>query len=437
MINSVISIALMFLEILAAEIVLAKYLHRRRHYAARLAASICVCLETIVLVSLLYGWATGGIFVYGAGAESVGDSVFKFAYYLLVFALTFGCMTLCYGDKPWSVLFYCSGGYAMQHLGFNVASMICRAAGVNIVAVSWTIELISCAAVFAVGRLLLSVLGADAAGARGVRGKTLVCLAVLFVCIGLSRITIDDSTRSSLAFWAESLYAVISCALILGILFSISQRDKAQSDAAIMEELMRRAKEQFELSKETIDIINIKCHDLKHQISALRTVADADYVKEIENAVMIYDAAARTGNDILDVVLTEKSLLCEKNGITLTCVMDGGALSFMSKTDIYSLFGNALSNAIESVRGIRDKDRRCISITSRPAGGFLSVHMENCYDGEITLEDGLPVTKGDRSRHGFGMRSIKHIAEKYGGSMGVTAENGVFSLDLLFPLSGS
>lgn len=434
MINSVVSIALMFLEILVAEIVLAKYLNRRRHYAARLVASIGVCLETIVLVSLLYGWATGGIFVYGAGAESAGDSVFKFAYYLLVFALTFGCMVLCYADKPWSVLFYCSGGYAMQHLGFNVASMICRAAGVDIVAVTWAIELLSCAVVFAVGRVLLTVLGADAAGARGVRGKTLVCLAVLFVCIGLSRITIDDSTRSSLAFWAESLYAVISCALILGILFSISQRDKAQSDAAIMEELMRREKEQFELSKETIDIINIKCHDLKHQISALRTVADADYVKEIENAVMIYDAAARTGNDILDVVLTEKSLLCEKNGITLTCVMDGGALSFMSKTDIYSLFGNALSNAIESVRGIKDKDRRCISITSRPAGGFLSVHIENCYDGEIKLEGGLPVTSGDRARHGFGMRSIKHIAEKYGGSMSVTAEGGVFSLDLLFPL---
>lgn len=83
MINSVISIALMFLEILAAEIVLAKYLHRRRHYAARLAASICVCLETIVLVSLLYGWATGAIFVYGAGSDGIGDSAFKFAYFCL------------------------------------------------------------------------------------------------------------------------------------------------------------------------------------------------------------------------------------------------------------------------------------------------------------------------------------------------------------------
>lgn len=437
MISSIVSITLMFAEILAGEIALSKYLHRRRQYVVRLAVGIAVCIELIVLVSMLYGWATGAIFVYGAGSDGIGDSAFKFAYYLLVFALTFACMTICYSDPPWIILFYCSGGYAMQHLGFNAASMICRAAGVSIVAVSWATEVLACAAVFAVGRLLLTVLGADAAGARGVRGKTLVCLAVLFVCIGLSRITIDDSTRSSLAFWAESLYAVISCALILGILFSISQKDKAQSDAAVMEELLRREKEQFELSKENIDMINIKCHDLKHQIASLRSVADEEYVREIEDAVMIYDATVKTGNDILDVVLTEKSLLCEKNHITLTCVMDGGSLSFMSKSDIYSLFGNALSNAIESVRGIADRDRRCISITSRVSGRFFSVHMENRYEGCVEFEDGLPVTRGDRTRHGYGMRSIKHIVEKYGGSMSVTAENGVFSLDLLFPLSGS
>lgn len=436
MISSIVSVSLMFFEILAAEIVFAPFMHRRKNFFVRMTVCVLTGIEIIVLISLLYASVTDGIFVYGSNSEEIGDSVFKFLYYLSVFAFTVGCMLVCYRDSAWIVLFYCSGGYALQHLCFNISSMVRHAAGLTDSAVAtWVVELTVCAFAFLLARLTLVALRADATEARGVKGKTLICLAVLFVCIGLSRITIDDFNRTELAFWAESLYAVISCVLILGILFSITQRDKAQSEAETMEEILRREKEQYELSKENIDIINIKCHDLKHQISLLRANASEEYIKEIEDAVMIYGATVKTGNDILDIILTEKSLLCEKNGITLTCVMDGSELSFMNKADIYSLFGNALANAIESARSVADGEKRCISIASQRVGDFFSVHMENFYEGEIEFQDGLPMTRGDKTRHGFGMRSMKHIAEKYGGYMTVTADGGRFRLDFLFPVA--
>jgi hypothetical protein len=49
--------------------------------------------------------------------------------------------------------------------------------------------------------------------------------------------------------------------------------------------------------------------------------------------------------------------------------------------------------------------------------------------------DGLPeTTKEDKHYHGFGVKSIRYITEKYGGDMSVTMEDGVFSLDLIFSL---
>ena len=56
----------------------------------------------------------------------------------------------------------------------------------------------------------------------------------------------------------------------------------------------------------------------------------------------------RTGNEILDTILTEKSLICENSGIHINCVADGSLLAFMNPVDLYTLFGNALDNAIEA-----------------------------------------------------------------------------------------
>ena len=65
-------------------------------------------------------------------------------------------------------------------------------------------------------------------------------------------------------------------------------------------------------------------------------------LKDVENAVLIYDSIAKTGNDALDTIITEKSLYCEKHNIKLTYLADVSGLSVMSDVELYSLFGNAM-----------------------------------------------------------------------------------------------
>ena len=73
--------------------------------------------------------------------------------------------------------------------------------------------------------------------------------------------------------------------------------------------------------------------------------------------MQIYSAIVRTGNEILDTILTEKSLICENSGIHISCVADGSLLAFMNPVDLYTLFGNALDNAIEAVRKLESKEK--------------------------------------------------------------------------------
>ena len=130
----------------------------------------------------------------------------------------------------------------------------------------------------------------------------------------------------------------------------------------------------------------------------------------------------------------DKLLYCQEHEIKLTCVGDGEKLSVLDTMDIYALFGNALDNAIESVMGETQRERRIVSFRIGSRGDFISIHFENYLGHPVKLSKGLPVTtKADRQYHGFGMLSIRHIVQKYNGSMSVRTDDNLFRLDILIP----
>ena len=98
------------------------------------------------------------------------------------------------------------------------------------------------------------------------------------------------------------------------------------------------------------------------------------------------------------------------------------------------MFGNALDNAISAVMKL-DNDKRCIGVNVTKVKGFVTVNVHNYFDGEISYTaDGLPKTsKNDTSDHGFGLKSIKYVAEKYDGSMSVETQGDIFNLNIIFP----
>lgn len=100
--------------------------------------------------------------------------------------------------------------------------------------------------------------------------------------------------------------------------------------------LYERQREQYQVARQNVQIINKRCHELKLQIAALRQMSSAPadpelkaHIDEAEKAAQLYDASRNTGNEVLDVVLTEKSLLCESRRIQLNAVTDGSCLSFL------------------------------------------------------------------------------------------------------------
>jgi hypothetical protein len=205
-----------------------------------------------------------------------------------------------------------------------------------------------------------------------------------------------------------------------------------------LKRLLHMQGENYRMAEESVALVNQKYHDLKHQITLLRSRMNAEsgmaVLDQMENEIKAYEAQNKTGNKVLDTMLTAKSLQCQASRISLTCVADGHALDFMDPLDLSALFGNALDNAIESVAKIDDPGKRLIHVTVARQKQFVRVRVENCYIGELHFEHGAPATtKSDRRYHGYGVKSIRKIVEKYGGSTAIDAKDGWFELRILLP----
>ena len=236
----------------------------------------------------------------------------------------------------------------------------------------------------------------------------------------------------------HSIYAILCCLFILTNQREQMKREIERIEFSQKEQLWEKTKLRYEMSKESIAVVNQHYHDMKHQLMILSTMSDEDKRKaklqDMESKIAAYDAVVRTGNEYLDTVLTEKKLTCQSNQISMSCIADGSQLAFMDELDLYTLFGNALDNAIEANQKIQNVHERWISVQIQNKKGILLVEIVNPYEGSLVYDSNhMPVTsKQDTGSHGFGTKSMKNIVEHYGGQMVIKNEQNKYLLRMIF-----
>lgn len=364
-------------------------------------------------------------------------------YYAAMFAISLGIMRLCF-DVKWSeVLFAGVCGYATQHIAFAAITILSQIIGLDLpVAADFFLIrlfpylLISAGIWFFVIRRNV---GKGAVRDRDMR-MIMLALAVLFTVVFISVLVDDQNLRADSTLLQNvfcKLYAIVCCLLAIFVAYFMSRQNQILRENEIMEQMLRQSEEKQKLSQETINIINIKCHDLKYRLSHIPTTdsGQKEYIESVSDAIAIYDSTLQTGNEALDLVLTEKSLLCSQYRIKFSCMADGQTLAALSSPDLYALFGNLMDNAIESVIKEPDESKRIISLTINRRGQGSHIHIENYCGESVDFEDGLPLTtKSDKTSHGFGVRSIRYIVEKYHGDLLMRMDENRFLVDILFLL---
>ena len=210
-----------------------------------------------------------------------------------------------------------------------------------------------------------------------------------------------------------------------------------------MQALLRSQYEQYRYYQSSMEMIHIKYHDLKHYITYLRAEPDMGKRKEaldrIEAELDENHLVDRTGNQVLDTILGAKIFQGQKIHARFTCVCDGKLLDFIHVTDICTIFGNALDNALEAVAVIDDQEKRLIHLSVRRNKNFVLISVLNyCGDvadvADMTRDNFLKTSKQDKENHGYGVKSIRYTVEKYNGTLNIDRKDGWFGIHILFPI---
>ena len=256
-----------------------------------------------------------------------------------------------------------------------------------------------------------------------------VTLVNILICV--SRVYEGESPMLNIV--TKVLYVGFSFT-ILTICAGIFSQSEQEEQIGILHQLWRQDRAQFESVKANMDVINMKCHDLKHILDKIEGKLTGAEAASLREAIQFYDANIKTGNEVLDVVLCEKAMTCQKSGISFSCMADGEKLDFLTPVQTYTLFGNIIDNAVEAVKPL-PLEERVISLSCWEEKDSLVVEESNYFSGRLELDHGLPATsKGDSSRHGFGTKSIQYIAAQYGGTMDIKVVDNMFFLTVRFPL---
>lgn len=432
MINGLHSYKLLFmLQLIVGEGLFLLRLERKRRFYFRLAVSAAGLLAAAA--------------VFPIPAENAWYVSFLF---LSLFGLTLLALWFCF-DEPFGNLLFCAvAGYTVQHLAyllyttFNDITQFSAVFGsfvqpyaaqaVTMSDFAWLSIVFYADAYFVVYCGAFELLDPKLKANHNVRlgRNNIVGLTVLLIAADVifnmvtNYYTVDN--RASLLL--ERSYNILVCGLVLALLNNQLSQRELKDELAGVRYVVEQGKRQYELAKKSVDLINIKYHDLRHQS---RRFPDREDREELERTLDEYASLVKTGNEVLDVILTEKTLACRERSIQLLCMADGRGLEFVKTHHLYALLGNAVDNAMEAVDSLPEAER-VISFSLRRQGELIHIHIENPCAGEIAMRSGLPVTtKGNEDYHGFGMLSMKTVAEQYGGGLSVQAEDGVFTLDVV------
>jgi len=434
-------------ELIIAEAMFVYRFPKRKRFVLRLLSSLLVCYLVAVFYPL-----TGGLSWYASSAL-----------FLVLFVVTILGLLFCF-KTPWTnMLFIAVIAYTVQHLSYEIFNLInitllqgeaftSRAYGNDLLTLDSLWGTHGLGAIGLVLYLFVYVvvyLSSDLVLKRRIGESTSLKFKHISVILFSAFVLIVDIVISAVSQYAPapehlvhrmipSLYNILLCLIIFYIQMSMVKTKDVEQEKEVLAQLFNQYQKQYNIQAENTALINQKCHDFKYQIRTFASrqgIANEEATKELQNLISIYDTNIRTGNEALDIILREKSLLCHERGITLTCMAEGVAVNFMSNGEVYAFFGNILDNAIEAVSKIPEDKKHCINLHVNKRDNLTIIREDNYFAGELNLgSDGLPkTTKGDESYHGFGMRSIQAVVEKYGGFLHITAEGNIFCLSIVIP----
>lgn len=253
---------------------------------------------------------------------------------------------------------------------------------------------------------------------------TTIILSVLMYQI----ILVINSSGIKLTFVIANILLILSNTITFEIVRKQNKLAKSEYELKLLKANIDEQTKHYEELKSSQEEIRKIRHDIKNicvgTIAALESNNIPDAIEQLQgnlDTIVKSDKIIDTGHPAIDTIIENKLQRCEDLSIQTNLTYRYYNTININEIEIAVIVGNILDNAIESCQKIKSLDREI--------WGSITSDMQNIIiDIKNTANDSndFKTSKNDKKSHGFGLKSISHIAKKYEGYAKFTFENSEF-----------
>lgn len=255
------------------------------------------------------------------------------------------------------------------------------------------------------------------------------------------------------------MYVILAVIIIILVILLIRETNKRKADKAKYEEqdklLTRYLADNLDMEKKLSDIrddydrqkdmaeeirriqqqIRLLKHDMKNHTLVIlsyleenKTEEARQYAGEILDKLNRMYTYVNVGNSLLSYIINSKLSVAKERGIEIKAEIENLPFSYMDSVDFSSLLNNMLDNAI---RGALDSEGKKLEMNIASEKGFDVITVKNSIDGSVLKDNPGLATSKEEPGHGYGMKQMKAVIEKYEGSMDIYEKDGMFVVSIM------
>ena len=193
-----------------------------------------------------------------------------------------------------------------------------------------------------------------------------------------------------------------------------------------MEKEIRNMQEQSRLLK----------HDMKNHTLVILSYLEEGrleeaktYTSDILDKLNMMYSYVNVGNALLNYIINNKLSRAKEVGLEIKAEIENLAFSYMDSVDFSALLNNLLDNAIEAAQNSKVKKLEVVIAKQK---GYDVITVKNTIDASVLENNPDFVTTKQEEGHGFGMKQILNITDKYEGMLDTYEKNGFFIIGVMF-----
>lgn len=257
----------------------------------------------------------------------------------------------------------------------------------------------------------------------------LVFIPLTSVFIMLTFLTVNDAYTLSPALTAiialDAVFLLVTNLLVFGINQYNQNKNKEFTEMQLLLQKEANSAEYYQMLLSQSENQNILIHDIKKHLQSISLLNDKGeqdkitaYIRQLMVSSDLKETARLCDHEMLNTILCQYKRQCDNKHISFHVDIRHGTTDFIADSDLTSLFGNLLDNAMEAASNIPEAFIE-INTVRRANTPFVVITVinssrKNPFSGP---QGSLATSKSDRRRHGFGIKSIRKTVSKYQGDI--------------------